>query len=551
MRNIRRHARPCAGHPRLSWRRAPKDVDGRDKPGHDERGCRIAAKASGNLWQSNFTATGRGSCPRVGVWARLRDVCRHPGRIDPARQLASNFRYIDLSAIVEGKVTQPQILPAAEAPSRARQPLQSGDTLLSCVRVYLRNNAIVPDELNGSVASTAFCILRPSEAIDPHYLYWFVHSRKFTDILIPLQRGNSPPAVLDDDVRDQLIPIAPLPEQRRIVARIDELFIDIADGEASLTRARDDIDTWRRALLKAAVTGELTRQWREHNHPNETGFEVLARVAQARIGYKTTKARGRTLIVEELDEDALPEIPETWIWSHLGEIGDIVGGATVDKKRRPSDPVSVPYLRVANVQRGRLDLSEIKTISVERNAATSLRLEAGDILLNEGGDRDKIGRGWIWNAEIDNCIHQNHVFRVRLFDRRLNPYFISHYANEMGRRFFVEKGKQTTNLASISLSKISQLPVPVPPIAEMNEAIRLLDEMLVTTVDVEAELAAASISSAGRQSILKTAFEGRLVDQDPSDEPADRLLARISERSEIVAGSRRPRQKRRTALVAG
>ncbi len=385
---------------------------------------------------------------------------------------------------------------------------------------------------------------RDSAALDRRYAYWFFSFCR----LDRLDQSTAVPSLGRDNYNEFLVPIAPAAEQRRIVARIDELFTEIADGEASLARARDDLDTWRRALLKAAVTGELTREWREHNHPNETGVDVLARVAQARIGYKTTKARGRTLIVEELDEDALPNIPETWTWSQLGEIGDLVGGATVDKKRRPLDPVAVPYLRVANVQRGHLDLSEIKTISVERSAVTSLRLEKNDILLNEGGDRDKIGRGWIWNGEIDNCIHQNHVFRVRLFDRSLNPYFISHYANEMGRRFFVEKGKQTTNLASISLSKISQLPVPIPPIAEMNEAIRLLDEMLALTADVEAELAAASICNAGRQSILKTAFEGRLVEPDPRDEPAAQLLARLSESSETSTRTRRPQQTRRAAL---
>ena len=342
-----------------------------------------------------------------------------------------------------------------------------------------------------------------------------------------------------DYLSNTQIAIPPLPEQRRIVARIDELFTEIADGETSLARARDDLDTWRRALLKAAVTGELTRAWREHSQLNETGDDVLRRVASARAGYKTTKARGRKSVVEELEENSLPEIPDTWAWSRLGDLGDIVGGVTVDKKRRPIDPVTVPYLRVANVQRGHLDLSEVKSITVERGAAISLRLERGDILLNEGGDRDKIGRGWIWSGEIDNCIHQNHVFRVRLFHRSLNPYFISHYANEMGRQFFVEKGKQTTNLASISLSKISQLQVPIPPEREAWEAMRVLDQALVATSDVEAEMSAASISNAERQSILKAAFEGRLVAQDPRDEPADRLLARLSEQMDTTAQPRR------------
>ena len=222
-----------------------------------------------------FRRDGPWNLPETWVWARLGDVSRPPGRIDPARQLEGYFRYIDLSAVDDGKVTQPQSLRVAEAPSRARQPIQAGDTLLSCVRVYLRSNAFVPGELDGSVASTAFCVLRPGEAIDPRYLFWFVHSRKFTETLIPLQRGNSPPAVLDDDVRNQFMPIAPLAEQRRIVARIDELFTDIADGETALCRARDDLNIWRRALLKAAVTGELTREWRERTPSVDTGSVVI------------------------------------------------------------------------------------------------------------------------------------------------------------------------------------------------------------------------------------------------------------------------------------
>lgn len=210
-----------------------------------------------------FHRDGPWELPEGWVWARLGDVCRHPGRIDPKRQLRGQFRYIDLSAIEDGKITQSQFIPVERAPSRARQPVRSGDTLLSCVRVYLRNNVIVPDELNGSIASTAFCILRPTEAADPHYIFWFVHSRKFTETLVPLQRGNSPPAVLDDDVRDQLIPIAPRAEQGRIVGRIEELFNEIADGESALSHVFKEAlnaDQLRQSIVKAAYEGKLVAQ---------------------------------------------------------------------------------------------------------------------------------------------------------------------------------------------------------------------------------------------------------------------------------------------------
>lgn len=392
--------------------------------------------------------------------------------------------------------------------------------------------------------------LTPREGINSKYLACVLR-RLQRQILYECSKDGTTVASVDPSRLESIfVPIAPSAEQRRIAARIDELFTDIADGEAELARARDDLDTWRRALLKAAVTGELTRDWRDHNPSQETGMEVLVRLAMARTAYKTTKARSPNQVVEEVEQDSLPEIPDTWAWSRLGDLGEIVGGVTVDKKRHPADPVTVPYLRVANVQRGHLDLSEIKHITVERNAAISLRLEVGDILLNEGGDRDKIGRGWVWNGEIASCIHQNHVFRVRPYDRALNAYFISNYANEMGRRFFIEKGKQTTNLASISMSKISQLPVPVPPIAEMNEAMRVLDDAFAATADVEEQLRAASVSTSERQSILKAAFEGRLIAQDPRDEAAERLLARLTDQYGAQTETRHQRRVRRVASLA-
>lgn len=340
------------------------------------------------------------------------------------------------------------------------------------------------------------------------------------------------------------IPFPPLPQQRRIVERIDALFAEIADGEAALEAARKGLETFRRALLKAAVTGELTRDWRETHKPAETGHDLLARIRAERAA-TPAKGRGKSAAATPpLDTSDLPDLPDGWAWAMLGELGEIVGGATVDAKRKPVDPVTVPYLRVANVQRGHLDFTQVKDITVERTVATKLRLEPGDILLNEGGDRDKIGRGWIWDGSIPGMIHQNHVFRVRLLDGGLNPFFVSHHANEMGRAFFVEQGKQTTNLASISLSKISRLPVPVPPPQEVREIMRLVSERLgEATEAVDLLKMEAADAARLRQAILKSAFEGTLVPQDPADEPAFVMLERLRQAAPKVTSKRRGRGK--------
>lgn len=232
-----------------------------------------------------------------------------------------------------------------------------------------------------------------------------------------------------------------------------------------------------------------------------------------------------------------------WPWTTLGEIAEIKGGVTKDSKRQ-SDPsfVEVPYLRVANVQRGRLDLSEVTTIRVHPDKAKALRLEVGDVLLNEGGDRDKLGRGWVWEGQIVDCIHQNHVFRARLNDD-FDPYFVSTHANTWGQTWFERHGRQTTNLASISLGTLKQLPVPAPPRSEQSaivaelKALSEAQQRLLASVDH-----AQSRARALRRAVLAAAFTGQLVPQNPDDEPASVLLDRIRAERKAVTPTKRTRK---------
>lgn len=213
----------------------------------------------------------------------------------------------------------------------------------------------------------------------------------------------------------------------------------------------------------------------------------------------------------------------------LDNLAQIDGGITKDQKRpRSATMREVPYLRVANVQRGFLDLTEMKTILAEEEEIASLRLKKGDILFTEGGDRDKLGRGWIWNAEIEECIHQNHIFRARLYSELVEPKFVSYHGNYFGQRWFVKTGKQTTNLASINKTVLSRFPIPLAPIEEQKHIVIEVDRRLSIVDEAEIQIEANLKRAARlRQSILKRAFEGRLVPQDPRDESASVLLERI------------------------
>ena len=205
-----------------------------------------------------------------------------------------------------------------------------------------------------------------------------------------------------------------------------------------------------------------------------------------------------------------------WEWTTLGEIAEVKGGITKDSKREaPPEFDEFPYLRVANVQRGHLDLSHIATIRADRRKAQRLVLRPGDILFNEGGDRDKLGRGWVWEGQIEECIHQNHVFRARLVDDRFDPYFVSLHANSWGQKWFESHGKQTTNLASLNLTTLKSFPVPAPSAQVQRTVASHMRSALDSVQHQRLELGrVAARTSSLRRSILAEAFAGRLDYQD-------------------------------------
>jgi type I restriction enzyme, S subunit len=163
-------------------------------------------------------------------------------------------------------------------------------------------------------------------------------------------------------------------------------------------------------------------------------------------------------------------IPKGWSVRQLAEFSDICSGVTLGSKKTPDQTIGVPYLRVANVQDGYLDLSDVKEIMVNRKTFDSLLLQAGDVLMNEGGDFDKLGRGTVWQGEITPCIHQNHVFRVRTNAQVLRHYFLAYWSQSAyGKKYFVLSSKQSTNLASINSTQLKKFPVALPSLYEQTQ----------------------------------------------------------------------------------
>ncbi len=340
------------------------------------------------------------------------------------------------------------------------------------------------------------------------------------------------------------IRLAPLREQKRVVDKIEELFSDLDAGVAALERVRANLKRYRASVLKAAVEGRLTEKWRNANPSVEPATKLLERILTERRkkweeqqlakfadAGKSLPKNWRDKYEEPAPPDPsnLPELPKGWCWATLDQMSHLTGGVTKGQKRRNDEVVRlIPYLRVANVQRGFLDLAEMKTIEATEDDITELRLLPGDVLFTEGGDRDKLGRGWVWNGELEECIHQNHIFRARLLSVDVAPKYVSWCGNSYGRLWFQKAGRQTVNLASINLTILRRFPVPLPPADEQRFIVAEIETRLSVVEESQRQVAANGLrSSRLRQSILKRAFEGKLVPQDPKDEPASVLLGRI------------------------
>jgi len=418
------------------------------------------------------------------------------------------------------------------APTKIAQP----DDILISIRA-----PVGPTNL----CATTACIGRGLAAIRPQggslSKYVLYGLRLTAQNLAALSTGSTFSAISGEVLRRHPLPVAPIAEQHRIVEEIEKQFTRLEAGVVALKRVQANLKRYRAAVLKAAVEGHLVpteaELARREGRPHEPASELLARLVTQPLLAVSKKAQAgvpvpltaKHIEAASPDSTGLPSLPEGWTCAPLRLIADLKGGITKGQKRKPTDQLrSVPYLRVANVQRGYLDLEEVKTIEASEDEIADLELLPGDVLFNEGGDRDKLGRGWVWDGQIKDCIHQNHVFRARLLSKGILPKFLSWYGNSIGQRYFNDEGKQTTNLASLNMTKLGRLPVPIPPAAEQKRIVAEVDRRLSVIDELEMQVE-ANLKRAERlrQAILKRAFEGKLVPQDPNDEPASMLLERI------------------------
>lgn len=397
-----------------------------------------------------------------------------------------------------------------------------GDVLITKMGDPPGDTAIYPGARSQAVL-TADCIkASPHPAISGGFLALAVQSPGCASQIAEMTSGVAQQKVSLGKIRKLQVPVAPSAEQERIVSATEEAFSKLDAGDAGLRTVRQLLKRTRDAIFAAAVTGRLVPQ----DVTDTPASKLLSELGVEAIGAPDGES-----------------IPETWVWALLGDVTAIGGGIQKQPKRTPSHN-ALPFLRVANVGRGRLDLADVHEIEVFDGELPRYGLAFGDLLVVEGnGSPDQIGRSAMWHGEIDPCVHQNHLIRVRPSEA-VDPAYLEIYWNSPSASRRVQAvASSTSGLHTLSTGKLRGLPVALPSLAEQRRIVAEVERQMSFLDACERSVdAGLEVSAALRRSVLKAAFEGRLVPPDPSDEPASVLLERIrAERAAL------PKQKKRRA----
>lgn len=434
----------------------------------------------------------------------------------------------------------------------------SQDVLFAKITPCMENGkgALVPELAHiHAFGSTEFHVLRSYGAVRPKWLACYLSQPDFRKAARHNMTGTAGQLRVPTRwLSASKLPVPPLAEQERILEKLEELLSDLDAGVAELKAAQRKLAHYRQSLLKAAVEGALTADWRavraRSGEPQETGADLLQRILTERRARweakqlakfaeqgKTPPKGWQTKYPEPVTPDVadLPTLPEGWVWASLDAlVAESSYGTSV---KCSYESTQTPVLRIPNVSGGKVDLRDMKRSMQALPLDDRDYLAVGDILIiRTNGSIGLVGRA----AAITSKLPTPHYFasyllRLRCVDRVfLHRWASSVLAAPRGRRWLEARAASSAGQHNISLSTLLTMPVPLPPAAEQTFALDVLvDSMERCDEQEQATDWSLSQAVAQRKNILKTAFAGRLVPQNPQDEPASALLERI--RAERVA----------------
>ena len=456
---------------------------------------------------------------------------------------------------------------AASAMKSPAVCFRQGDVLYGRLRPYL-NKVALPNF--AGLASGEFIVLPGTVCVSSSFLKHRLSASDFVSFASHLNEGDRP-RVSFEQIGQFMILIPPPREQRRMVAKIEELFSELDAGIEILKKACAQLATYRQAVIRHSFEGRLTAQWREENRDRlEPPEQLLARIKQElETRYEQQFRDWRTAITAWDDRgrcvgkprkpkrrpadtglsrdvlSTLPNLPDSWAWGKLAWMTCSVEYGTAAKSAPTGE---VPVLRMGNIRGGRFDWSDLVYTS-DHDEVEKYVLHDGDVLFNRTNSPELVGKTAIYK-DSGSAIFAGYLIRVNHIGSVVDGQYLNLFLNSRIARHYGNSVKTDgVNQSNINGAKLLNYPFPYCSIEEQRKIVNTLDRVLSVVDKMENEIARQLDSAdALRQTILKRAFSGQLVPQDPSDEPASILLARIwAERERITTGTTRRKKAKVTA----
>jgi type I restriction enzyme S subunit len=492
--------------------------------------------------------------PPGWVKAKLSEICTINPRVHKSGiPLDSAVAFVPMPAVEAetGRIDVTETRQFAQV-RQGYTPFMQGDVLFAKITPCMGNGkmAIVPKMISQhGFGSTEFHVLRPAEGVDPRLIYYAVSNRAFRshaehNMAGAVGQKRVPVSVLEEHE----IGLPPTNEQRRIVERIEAMFDQIDRGVDSLRKARATLGLYRQSLLKSAFDGRLTTDWRARNADKlEPPAALLSRIRKDReTRYKAALDAWQTALAEwraagengrkpakpkrPRDVPATPTDIGIHGWSAV-PLGLLIDDPTYGTSKKCGyNAGSTGVLRIPNIGAGHVDAGDLKSADFDEAEMAQYQLLEGDILtVRSNGSLSLVGKPAMVQARDTGFIFDGYLIRLRPIPEALVPKDLVYLMLEPRVRGQIEaKAKSTSGVNNISAKELQELLVPICSPAEQAEIVHILDARLEAADALEAEIdAALTRAEAMRQSILKQAVSGRLVPQDPTDEPATALLARI------------------------
>lgn len=405
--------------------------------------------------------------------------------------------------------------------------LQKNDLLISRLGDPLGKSCLYSAKESKAVTVVDVCVFRTGhDFVETKLVGYFLNSSRARKIIDEQSSGTTRKRITGNKLKNLLIPIPPTNEQKRIVDKIEQLFSNLDEGESLLKKVQQQLYIYRQSVLKAAVTGELTKDWREANkHRLEPGAALLKRILKARR--EQWNGRGQYKEPAVPDTSNLPELPDGWVWAALPQLGEFGRGKS--KHRPRNDPKlyengMYPFLQTGAVRNSRGRIRKYDNKYNELGLRQSKLWPIGTICITIAANIAESGI-----LEIDACFPDSIVGLIPQSD------VFGEYVE-----FFIRTAKSNldryapaTAQKNINLEILEQVAVPLPSNEEQKEIVDRTSNIF-SQIDALESLCNEELTRSAtlRQSILKDAFTGKLVPQDPNDEPASELLKRIqAERS--------------------